>query len=124
MGFQIRFDPAARIVRATFYGPVRLQDKLASARQIAEKYGHLQPLHLLVDVRKAKILLSVEERKQFGQYAAQLQGLSHARTAVLHAPDINANVVIDQWAQSSGMQLAEFVTEHTALSWLISDAIA
>jgi len=122
LSFQIRFDPSLRVVRAKFFGPVTLEDKLASARQVAEKYGHLHPLMLIVDVRDADILLSMEERKQFGQYAAHLQGLSHARTAVLHAPHVNANVVIDHWAQSEGMQLAEFVTEPAALSWLAEES--
>ncbi|MFD1215114.1 hypothetical protein [Microbulbifer celer] len=123
MGFQIRFDHSARIVRATFFGQVELEDKLNAAQQVAEKYGHLQPLPLLVDVREAEILLTLEERKAFGQFAARLPGLRHARTAVLHAPEINANVVINDWARNEGMLLGEFITEHMALSWLAADVV-
>ncbi|WP_226667909.1 hypothetical protein [Microbulbifer aggregans] len=120
MSFQIRFDPNSRIVRATFFDEVYLADKIASARQIAEKFGHLHPLLLMVDVRRADIRLTIEERQEFGTYTAQLEGLKHARTAVLHATDRNANVVIDRWAQSHGLQLAEFITEAAAVEWLLS----
>lgn len=121
MSFQIRFDANSRIVRAIFFGEVQLADKMASARQVAEKYGHLHPLLLLVDVRRAELLLTVEERRLFGTFAAQLHGLKHARVAVLHAPEGNANVVIDQWARNHGMRLSEFITEAGALSWLAAE---
>ncbi|MBB5212859.1 hypothetical protein [Microbulbifer hydrolyticus] len=120
MSFQIRFNPGTRIVSAIFFGRVELADKLASARQVAEKFGHLHPLMLLVDVRKADIVLSMEERRAFGSFAANLQGLSHGKVAVLHAPDYNANVVINGAAQAEGMRVVEFVTEHAALEWLTS----
>lgn len=120
MGFQIRFNPATRIVSAIFFDRVVLADKIASARQVAEKYGHLHPLSLLVDVRNADIDMTIEERQQFGAFAAHLPGLSHARIAVLHASDRNANVVINSTAQSEGMHIVEFICEQTALNWLAS----
>ncbi|MFV8783843.1 hypothetical protein ACNKU7_15605 [Microbulbifer sp. SA54] len=123
MSFQIRFDPSTRIVRATFFDDVYLADKVASARQIAEKYGHLHPLRLLVDVRRAVLHLSASERAQFGTYAAQLEGLKHARAAVLHATDHNANLIIDHAAQAHGMVVGEFITEAAALDWLGAEVV-
>ena len=120
MSFQIRFNSDTRVVTAVFFDRVELSDKMASARQVAEKYGHLHPLMLLVDVRNAEIALSMEERRFFGTFAAHLQGLSHGKVAVLHAPDHNANVVIDSTAQAEGMHIVEFVSEHAALEWLAS----
>ena len=118
MSFQIRFNSDTRIVTAVFFDRVELSDKLASARQVAEKFGHLHPLMLLVDVRRADIVMTMEERRTFGAFAAHLPGLSHGKIAVLHAPDHNANVVIDSTAQAEGMRVVEFVTEHAALEWL------
>lgn len=120
MGFQIRFNPVTRTVSAIFFDRVVLADKIASARQVAEKYGHLHPLSILVDVRRADIVMTIEERQQFGTFAAHLPGLSHARIAVLHAADRNANVVINSTAQSEGMHIVEFVSEQAALNWLSS----
>lgn len=120
MSFQVRFNSDTRVVTAVFFDRVELADKMASARQVAEKYGHLHPLMLLVDVRNAEIALSMEERRFFGTFAARLQGLSHGKVAVLHAPDHNANVVIDSTAQAEGMHIVEFVSEHAALEWLTS----
>ncbi|WGL18090.1 hypothetical protein PVT68_07290 [Microbulbifer bruguierae] len=122
MSFQIRFNPDTRIVTAVFFDRVDFSDKVASARQIAEKFGHLHPLLLLVDVRRADIVLSVDERREFGTFAAHLQGLSHCRAAVLHAVDHNANAIIDSAAQAEGMHIREFVTEQTALTWLAGNA--
>ena len=118
MSFQIRFEPATRIVRASFFSEVTFAEKISAARQVAEKFGHLHPLLMVVDVRKAKLLLTVQEREEFGVFAATLQGLSHARIAVLHAADHNENVIIDRVAQAEGMQVVEFVTEAAALDWL------
>ncbi|WOX06591.1 hypothetical protein [Microbulbifer pacificus] len=122
MSFQIRFNPEARIVNAVFFDRVDFAEKLASARQIAEKFGHLHPLRLLVDVRRADIVLTINERQKFGSFAAHLTGLRHGRVAVLHAPNFNANIIIDSTAQSEGMDVREFVTEQAALAWLVADA--
>lgn len=124
LSFQIRFDSSARIVRATFFDDVYLEDKIASARQIAEKYGHLHPLRLLVDVRRSNVRLSASERQQFGAYAANLEGLKHARAAVLHAPDYNANVIIDHAAQAHGLVVGEFITEAAAIDWLEAEVVS
>lgn len=118
MSFHIRFNPANRIVTVVFFDRVELEEKMASARQTAEKFGHLHPLLLLVDVRRADIVLSPDERRQFGAFAAHLPGLRCARTAVLHAVDHNANVIIDSAAQAEGMLINEFVTEQAAVEWL------
>lgn len=120
MSFQIRFNPDTRIVTAVYFDRVDLDEKLASARQIGEKYGHLHPLMVLVDVRRAHLTLTVEERQYFGAFVAHQPGTSHSRVAVLHAPDRNANVIIDSTAQAEGMLVVEFVTEHAALAWLTS----
>ena len=119
MSFQIRFNADTRIVTAVFFDRVELSDKLASARQVAEKYGHLHPLMVLVDVRNADIVMTMDERRLFGVYVAHLQGLSHGKFAVLHAPDHNANVVINSTAQAEGMRVVEFVTEQAAVEWLM-----
>ncbi|WP_193164990.1 hypothetical protein [Microbulbifer hainanensis] len=118
MGFQIRYDARQRVVRTVFFGSVFLVDKMAAARQVAERYGHMQSLRIIVDVREADILLSVAERQQFGSYAAALKGLNHARVGVLHAPDYNANVVINSVARAEGMDVAEFISEGALLLWL------
>ena len=124
LSFQIRFDSGSRIVRAVFFNAVTIEEKFSSVRQVAEKFGHMHPLLLVVDVRQAKLLLSVQERVQFGEFAATLQGLSHARIAVLHALDHNENMIIDSAAQAKGLQVAEFVTEAAALEWLGADVHA
>ncbi|WP_299598637.1 hypothetical protein [uncultured Microbulbifer sp.] len=118
MSFQIRFSPETRIVTIVYFDRVDLDEKLASARQVGEKYGHLHPLMILVDVRRADLVLSVDERQYFGTFVARQPGTSHGHVAVLHAPDRNANVVIDSAAQAEGMRILEFVTEHAALEWL------
>ncbi|WP_295802681.1 hypothetical protein [uncultured Microbulbifer sp.] len=121
MSFQIRFDSDTRIVRAVFFGEVVFSEKVAAARQVAEKFGHLHPLNLIVDVRRAELLLTFKERQEFGSFAANLQGLKHARTAVLHAPDHNENLVIDSAALAQGFHLVEFITEAAAMEWLGAD---
>lgn len=118
MGFQVRFNATTRVVSAIFFDRVDAAEKRAAARQMAEKYGHLHPLNVLVDVRQADIEMSVAEREAFGTYVAHLQGVKHGRIAVLHAPDYNANVVIDGVARAEGLNVLEFVTEQAALQWL------
>ena len=118
MCFQIRYDTRQRVVRTVFYGSVFLVDKVAAVRQVAERYGHMQSLRIIVDVREADIQLSVAERQEFGTYAASLKGISHARVGVLHAPDYNANVVISSVARAEGMDVAEFISEGALLLWL------
>ncbi|WP_138236131.1 hypothetical protein ACONUD_10815 [Microbulbifer harenosus] len=122
LSFHIRLNPTNRIVNVVFFERVELVEKLAAARQVAEKFGHLNPLLLLVDVRRADIVLSTSERRQFGRFAAHLQGLSHGRAAVLHSVDHNANVIINSTAQAEGMEVVEFVTEHAAVEWLTGSA--
>ncbi|WP_105101837.1 hypothetical protein [Microbulbifer pacificus] len=122
MSFHIRFNTELRIVHAVFFDRVDFAEKLASARQIAEKFGHLHPLRVLVDVRRADIVLSVKERQKFGKFVARQTGTSHSRVAVLHAPDFNANIIINSAAQSEGMQVREFVTEQAAQGWLMMEA--
>ena len=118
MGFQVRFNATTRIVSLVFFDQVDLAEKHASARQVAEKYGHLHPLLVLVDVRRAEIIMSIEERQSFGAFVAHLQGVSHGRIAVLHSPGHNPNIVIDSTAQSEGLDVVEFITEQAALNWL------
>lgn len=118
MSFHIRCNPSNRIVNVVFFDRVDLAEKLAAARQVAEKFGHLNPLLLLVDVRRADIVLSASERRQVGRFAAHLQGLRHGRAAVLHSVDRNANVIINGTARAEGMEVVEFVTEHAAIEWL------
>ncbi|WP_160154429.1 hypothetical protein [Microbulbifer sp. ALW1] len=120
MSFQIRFLPDTRIVSVVFFGPVDLEQKLASAGQVGEKYGHLHPLRVLVDVRQAEIKLTLEERKQFGRFVAEHTGTSHGRVAVLHSLEHNPNHTIDQAALAAGLTLAEFLTERAAEEWLLS----
>lgn len=122
MSFHIRCNPSNRIVNVVFFDRVDLAEKLAAARQVAEKFGHLNPLLMLVDVRRADIVLSPSERRQVGRFAAHLQGLSHGRAAVLHSLDHNANVIIDSTARAEGMEVIEFVSEHAAVEWLTGGA--
>nr|WP_010132618.1 hypothetical protein [Microbulbifer agarilyticus] len=117
MGFHVRYDQASRIVHLSFFAQVDLAEKQAAAGQVAKSYGHLRPLCVLEDVRRAEIVMTPEERAAFGAFVAHLPGVSHARVAVLHTPEHNANVIIDSVAQKEGLVVREFVTEAAALHW-------
>ncbi|GAB2521415.1 hypothetical protein [Microbulbifer agarilyticus] len=121
MGFQVRYNTATRVVNIGFFDRVDGAEKHAAVRQVAEKYGHLHPLLVLADVRRADIQMTLEERRALGSYIAHLPGISEGRFAVLHAPEYNANVVIDSAARKEGLALMEFVTEQAAEHWLIED---
>ena len=63
--------------------------------------------------------LSFEDQQAFGEHLANHPGLTYARVAVLHKPDFNPNVVIDDSAYNNGYVLAQFSSRHDAELWLL-----
>jgi hypothetical protein len=118
MSFQIRFLAAQRIVRVSYLGRTGLAARIAASKLVVEKYRHLQPLRLLVDVRFSKTLMTALEQRQFGRYLAEHPVLGRARIAVLHRADFYPTAVIVQEATSHGALFRQFLVEAEAEAWL------
>ncbi len=56
--------------------------------------------------------LSFDDQQAFGRHLTNHPGLTYARVVVLHKPDSNPNVVIDDSAYNNGYILAQF-SSHT-----------
>ncbi len=111
-------DDSLNIVNVTYTGTVNLHDRMQAVERVCRNYSHLQPLKILVDVRELVMDLSIEDQQKFGKHLAQHPGLTNARVAVLHKPDFNPNVVIDDSASSDGYMLAQFSSRTDAELWL------
>ena len=118
MSYVIWIDHSQNIVTVTYTGTVSLHNRLQAVERVCRNYSHLQPLKILVDVRELVMDLSIEEQKEFGKHLAEHPGLANARVAVLHKPDFNPNVVIDDSAFNHGYVLAQFSSRTDAELWL------
>lgn len=118
MSFQVRYNSNNRIVRVCHFGRMALADTLAAAEQVFGNYSHLQPLRVLVDVRKVTNVMTGAEQKRFGRFLAEHPVAEYTRAAVLHNRAFNARAVIDSEAAARGFCLAQFILEAEAISWL------
>lgn len=114
-------DDSLNIVNVTYTGTVNLHDRMQAVERVCRNYSHLQPLKILVDVRELVMDLSIEEQQAFGKHLANHPGLTNARVAVLHKPDFNPNVVIDDSAYKDGYMLAQFSSRTDAELWLTKE---
>ena len=123
MSFQIRYDAGSRLVRMLFYGEATYDNRVEAVRQLVAKYGHMQPLRILADVRRVqKMSMSGEEQARFGSYVAQIPALQGARIAILNRAQLNTTAVMRNSAHSEGLEFFSFLTEAQALNWLTSSA--
>lgn len=118
MSYIIHLDESLNIVNVTYTGTVSLHNRMQAVERVCRNYSHLRPLKILVDVRELVMDLSIEEQQAFGKHLAHHPGLTHARVAVLHKPDFNPNVVIDDSAYNDGYMLAQFSSLTDAELWL------
>ena len=118
MSYVIHMDESLGIVNVTYSGTVSLHNRMQAVERVCRNYGHLQLLKILVDVRELVMDLSIEEQQAFGKYLASHPGLTNARVAVVHKPDFNPNVVIDDSAYNDGYMLAQFSSLTDAELWL------
>ena len=98
MSYIIELNKPLEIVNVIYSGKVSLDMRLQAVDQVCFNYSHLKPLRILVDVRELVMDLSIEEQQAFGKYLASHPGLTNAKVAVVHKPDFNPNVVIDDSA--------------------------
>ena len=118
MSYVIHMDGSLKIVNVTYTGTVSLQKRMQAVERVCRSYSHFRPLKILVDVRELLMDLSIEEQKAFGEHLAAHPGLMNARVAVLHEPDFNPNLVIDDSAFNDGYTLAQFSSRRDAELWL------
>ena len=118
MSYVINLDEPLSIVNVTYTGTVNLHNRMQAVERVCRSYSHLRPLKILVDVRELVMDLTIEEQREFGKHLAGHSGLANARVAVLHKPDFNPNVVIDDSAFNDGYNLAQFSSRHEAEMWL------
>jgi len=118
MSYVIHKDESLNIVNVTYTGTVNLHNRMQAVERVCRNYSHLQPLKILVDVRELVMDLSIEEQQAFGKHLANHPGLTNARVAVLHKPDFNPNVVVDDSAFNDGYMLAQFSSRTDAEFWL------
>ena len=114
----IKLNDADGIVEVTYIGHVNLDDRKKGLEQLCSLYSHIQPLPILLDVRRLAMNLTMEERKIWGEYFANHPKLIYARAAVLHEESHNPNVFIDTYAYNQGYRLAQFSSEKDARNWL------
>jgi len=118
MSYVIHMDESLNIVNVTYTGTVSLHSRMQAVERVCRNYSDSRPLKILVDVRELVMDLSVEEQQEFGKHLAKHPGLINARVAVLHKPDFNPNVVIDDSAFNDGYILAQFSSLTDAELWL------
>ncbi|WP_308363635.1 MULTISPECIES: hypothetical protein [unclassified Microbulbifer] len=118
MSFQIRYNAASRMVRVCFFGRTGAAARMAVAKLLAEKYRHLEPLRILVDVRFAQTAMSPSEQRQFGRYLAKHPVLGRAVMAVLHSKGFYPSLLIANEARALGHGMRSFIVEAEALNWL------
>ena len=121
MSYRINFNKSLEIVNVIYSGAVSLEKRKQAVEHVCSNHGRLKPLKILVDVRELVMDLSFEDQQTFGEYLANHAGLTHARVAVLHKPDYNPNIVIDDSAYNSGYLLAQFSSRTDAESWLLGE---
>lgn len=123
MSFQIRYDSQNRIVNMLLYGEATYENRIEAVRQLVAKYGHLNPLRVLADVRGVtKMSMTVAEQQRYGAYLGQLSALNGARIAILNRAELNTTAVMRNHAGKSGLVLHSFLTEAAARQWLTSSA--
>lgn len=121
MTYHINLNESLEIVNVIYSGTVSLEMRKQAVEQVCSNHSHIKPLKILVDVRDIVMDLSFEDQQAFGEHLANHPGLTHARVAVLHKPDFNPNVVIDDSAYNKGYVLAQFSSRTDAESWLLGE---
>ncbi len=119
MSYKIKLNKSTNIVDVVYTHTVSLPDRMKAVDEVCEKFSHLDPIKIQVDVRELVMDLSFEEQEKFGLHLANHNGLKNARVAVLHKPDFNANIVVDSIAFANGYLLAQFSSPSDAKEWLI-----
>lgn len=119
MSFQIRYNAGSRVVRVCYFGRVGLCARMAAANLLGEKYRHLAPLRILVDVRFARTAMPPAEQRKFGRYLAEHPVLGRAAIAVLHSKGFYSSLVIAQEARIFGHRIRPFIVEAEAERWLL-----
>jgi len=121
--FQIRYLSVGRIVRLHLIGRVGLAGLQQAAGQLAEKYRHLNPLRLLVDMRYVESTLTSAEQNQLAEFIRRHPVLGRARIAVLyHTGYSPAALIASRIARRVG-NTRQFLVESEALAWLRSRKI-
>ncbi|MGL6161878.1 hypothetical protein [Microbulbifer sp.] len=119
MSFQIRYNAANRVVRVCFFGRVGLCARKTAAKLVGEKYRHLVPLRILVDVRFARTVMSPAEQRKFGRYLAEHPVLGRAAIAILHSRSFYPSLMIAKEARMRGHRIQPFIVEAEAERWLL-----
>lgn len=115
--YQITHDDTSGIIKLFYSGCVTFQDKLSAMDEICERFGSLDKLKILIDIRDATINLSLLEQDSFGKYLASLNPLRKAKTAVVHCPEFNPTCLIDAIAFNYGVSIAQFDSYNEAVQW-------
>ena len=115
---KIRLEKVGRVVRCTPVGDVSFADMSNASYLISQKYGHLRPVRILVDVRHVKIIMTPRESQQFAQFVSGLPGFDEARIAVLHGMSHNPMAATDRESRASGLLVRSFFCETESYSWL------
>lgn len=118
MSHEVNYDEANNIVNVVLSGTLTLEERKKGVDETSFLYAHLQPLQILVNIRKHEMDLTFKEQKMFGEYLASLPKIAHARVAVLHEESHNPSLIIDTFAFSNGYKVAEFDNDKDALDWL------
>jgi hypothetical protein len=121
MSYRINFNESLEIVNVIYSGAVSIDKRKQAVEQVCSNHSRLKPLKILVDVRELVMDISFADQQAFGEHLANHPGLTHARVAVLHKPDFNPNLVIDDSAYNNGYVLAQFSSHADAESWLLRE---
>nr|WP_010132617.1 hypothetical protein [Microbulbifer agarilyticus] len=122
MSVQIRLESGTRVVRCSPQGDVSFDEMANASLRISQKYGHVRPLRILVDVRFVQVHMSADDNKRFAQFVAQLPGYGSAKIVVLHPLSHNPMSATDRVSREGGLSICQCVSEGEAYAWLAAES--
>lgn len=120
MSYQISFNSANRIVGVRYLARTNITEQMDVLGQVSEKYQHLEPLRILVDVCHAEVALSGQDQQRLGRHLAGHPVLGRARIAMVHRGEFYPAAVVAREATRHGLSLQQFVLESEAMEWLMA----
>ncbi|KUJ82581.1 hypothetical protein AWR36_012395 [Microbulbifer flavimaris] len=115
---QVRVQMPGRILRLTPTSEVTFAEMACTSRYLAEKFGHLSPMRILLDARGVVVRVMPAENQQIAELLSGLKGFATARIAVLHDACGNPMAATDRASQQRGLLVRQFFSEQAACHWL------
>ncbi|WP_346838944.1 hypothetical protein [Microbulbifer sp. SAOS-129_SWC] len=117
--FAIQYIPSERVARVAFAGRLELAERVRAMRQVAEKYHHLKPLRLLVDLRyQDPSSMAAGEQRQMAEFVRTNPVLREAHIAMLYGRDYRATALVSGLVARALPNARAFMVESEAMAWL------